>query len=237
VLCAEVELWRLKVNLFNEARSLSEEKLGQHARPATGTPDQLWSSSSAIRLSSGTFNDINAVKDLFNCVTLDSVLDLISSGAQAWPLSRERGNQLWELDNIEDAPEIVGERGQAELGANLLQPSHQKRTLVHPLLDRAKRVFDRLAALVEDVGALCYAGLHSIQHGLVLETGYGAELIAGALRSDRAVSAGLAVAVIDLLQAAHQRRRIGIKALTRWAKKAVAGWVLAELRLYGTDPL
>ena len=55
------------------------------------------------------------------------------------------------------------ERGQAELAANLLQPAHQKSALVHPLLDRAKRVFDRLAALVEDVGALRYAGLHSVQ--------------------------------------------------------------------------
>jgi hypothetical protein len=79
--------------------------------------------------------------------------------------SRERGNQLWQLHDIEDAPEIVDECGQAELGANLLQPSHQKRTLVHPLLDRAERVFDRLAALVEDVGALRYAGLHSVQYG------------------------------------------------------------------------
>ena len=87
-------------------------------------------------------------------------------------LGRERGNQLWELDDIENAPEIVGERGQAELGANLLQPSRQKCTLVHPLLNRAKRVFDRLAALVEDVWPLRDAGLHSIQDGLVLETGY-----------------------------------------------------------------
>jgi hypothetical protein len=63
-------------------------------------------------------------------------------------------------------------------------------------------VFDRLAALVENVWPLRYAGLLSIQYGLVLETGYGAELIARALRPDRAVSAGLAVTVIDLLQAA-----------------------------------
>ena len=40
---------------------------------------------------------------------------------------------------------------------------------------------------------------------LVLETEYGAELIARALRPDRAVSAGLAGAVIDLLQAAQKR--------------------------------
>src|SRR5690242_2320638 len=97
--------------------------------------------------------------------------------------SRERGNQLWELHDIEDAPEIVDERGQAELTANLFQPSHQKRTLVHPLLYRAERVFHGLAALIEDIGALRYTGLHSVQYGLVLETGHGAEAIARALRA------------------------------------------------------
>src|SRR5271169_3247320 len=144
-------------------------------------------------------------------------------------LSLECGNQVWERHDIENAPQIVGQRGQAKLGANLLQPSHQKRTLVHPLLDRAKRVLDGLAASVEDVGALYDAGLHAVQYGLILEEGHGAELIAGALRTDRAVSAGRAVAVIDLLQATQKRRRIGMKMLTCWAAKAVAGWVVAEL--------
>ena len=117
---------------------------------------------------------------------------MINGSAQASLSGAKRGNQVWESYDIEDAPEIVGERGQAELGAHLFQPSHQKRTLVHPLLDRAKRVFDGLAALIEDVGALRYAGLHSVQYGLVLETGHRAESIARALRADRAVSAGLA---------------------------------------------
>ena len=144
-------------------------------------------------------------------------------------LGPERGNQVWERHDIENAPEIVGQRGQAELGSNLLQPSHQKRTLVHPLLDRAKRVFNGHAALVENVGALRYAGLHSVQHGLVLETRNGAELIARALRTDCAVAAGLTVAVIDLLQATQNRRRIGMKMLTCWTKKAVTGWIVAEL--------
>ena len=144
-------------------------------------------------------------KDLSNAVTLANVLDLIRCGAPAWLLGRERGNQLWEFHDIEDAPEIVGECGQAELAANLLQPPHQKRALVHPLFDRAKRVFDRLAALIEDVGTLRYAGLHSVQYGLVLETRHAAELIARAPRADRAVSAGLDVAVFDLLQAARIR--------------------------------
>jgi hypothetical protein len=68
--------------------------------------------------------------------------------------SRQGGHQLGEPDEIEDPPEIVGECGQAEFGANLLQATHQKRALVHPLLDRAKWVFDRLATPVEDTGAL-----------------------------------------------------------------------------------
>ena len=57
--------------------------------------------------------------------------------------------EVWECQDIENEPEIVGRRGQAELGANLLQPSHQKRTLVHPLFDRAKLVFAGLEELVE----------------------------------------------------------------------------------------
>jgi hypothetical protein len=90
-------------------------------------------------------------------------------------------------------------------------------------------MFNGLTALVEDVRALCHSGLHTLQYGLILETGHGAELIGRALRADRAVAAGLAVAIIDLLQAAHQRRRIGMKTLTCRAEKAVAGWVVAEL--------
>jgi hypothetical protein len=58
---------------------------------------------------------------------------------------RQGGHQLRERDEIEGSPEIIGERGQAKLGANLLQATHQKCALIHPLFDRAKRVFDRLA--------------------------------------------------------------------------------------------
>jgi hypothetical protein len=34
------------------------------------------------------------------------------------------GHQLGEPDNIEDAPEIIGKRGQAESGTDLLQAAH-----------------------------------------------------------------------------------------------------------------
>ena len=37
---------------------------------------------------------------------------------------RQGGHQLGEPDEIEDSPEIVGERGQAEFGANILQATH-----------------------------------------------------------------------------------------------------------------
>jgi hypothetical protein len=41
--------------------------------------------------------------------------------------------------------------GQAEFGADRLQTTHQNAPLVRPLLDRAKRMLDCLAPLVEDV--------------------------------------------------------------------------------------
>src|SRR5579864_624628 len=113
------------------------------------------------------------------------------------------GHQLSEADDIEYPPEIVGERGQAELGANLRQASHQKRTLVHPLLDRAKRMLDRLTTDAQDVRATGDAGLHPVEDGFVFETRYRAEAIPRASRTDRAISAGLAVGVVDLLERAQ----------------------------------
>src|SRR5260221_10089040 len=89
---------------------------------------------------------------------------------------RQCSHQLGEPDDIEDPPEIVGERGQAEFSANLLQTPHQKRPLVHPLLDRAKWMLDRLATSVEDVRALRQSGLHPVQYRFVLETRYRAKL-------------------------------------------------------------
>jgi len=91
-------------------------------------------------------------------------------------LGRHRGHQLGEPDDIEDPPEIVGERSQAELGADLLQATHQKRTLVHPLFNRAERMFDRLASAVEDIRAFRQSGLHPVQYRFVLETRYRAKL-------------------------------------------------------------
>jgi hypothetical protein len=63
---------------------------------------------------------------------------------------RHRGHQLGELDDIEHPPEVVGERRQAEFGADLLQAAHQKRALVHPLFDRAERVLDHGCSTLHD---------------------------------------------------------------------------------------
>jgi hypothetical protein len=67
---------------------------------------------------------------------------------------RQGDHQPIEPDDIQDPPETESECSQAELGANFLQATHQKRTLIHPLLDRPKRMFDRLTSLIEDTGAL-----------------------------------------------------------------------------------
>ena len=88
---------------------------------------------------------------------------------------RHRGHQLGEPNDVEDPPEIIDECGQAEFGADLLQATRQKRTLVHPLLDRAERVFDRLTAAVKDIGALRQSGLHPVQYRFVLKTRYRAK--------------------------------------------------------------
>src|ERR1017187_8255538 len=119
----------------------------------------------------------------------------------------QRRHQLGEFDEIEDPPEIVGERGQAELGTDLLQATHQKRTLVHPLLDRAERVFDRLATAVEDIRTLRKSGLHPIQYRFVLKTRNGAKPAARAARTDGAVVARQFVDVVDLVQPTQKRRR------------------------------
>lgn len=66
------------------------------------------------------------------------------------------------------APDIVGERGQTELGTDLLQPTHQEGALVHRLLDRAERVFDRGAADDENVWPLFEALGHALDEVFLL---------------------------------------------------------------------
>jgi hypothetical protein len=99
----------------------------------------------------------------------------------------------------------MGERGQAEFGANLLQTPHQKCPLVHPLFDRAERMFDRLAPSIKDLGPHRQARLHPVQNSFVLKARDEAETVSRTLRPDLAISANLLVDVIDLLQSTQKR--------------------------------
>src|SRR3954463_8329754 len=80
-----------------------------------------------------------------------------------------RRHQFVKYDKVEHPPEIVCERGQAEFTSHLLQSAHQEGALVHPLLDRAKRMFHRLTPLIENLGPLCQPFLHPVQHGLIFQ--------------------------------------------------------------------
>jgi hypothetical protein len=80
------------------------------------------------------------------------------------------GHQLGEPDDIQHPAEIVGERRQAELGPDLLQATHQKRPLVHPLFDRTKRVLNRLTTPTENTRVAGKPDGHPVQNGFVLKT-------------------------------------------------------------------
>ncbi|MBS7708068.1 hypothetical protein [Chelatococcus asaccharovorans] len=56
----------------------------------------------------------------------------------------------------------------AELAAHIVQPSHQERTLVHPLLDGSEGMLDALAPPIENVGPGVEAHAHAVEDRLVL---------------------------------------------------------------------
>ena len=91
------------------------------------------------------------------------------------PLSGGDGrHHLVHAENVERSPQIVDERCQAEVGAHFFQAAHQERALIHPLLDAAERMFDRLATAVENFWPRLQAGRHAVERVLVLETRDGA---------------------------------------------------------------
>ena len=74
-----------------------------------------------------------------------------------------------DAEDVDGSPEIIGERGLAELGIHAVEPPHQERALVHPLLDRAEGVLDRFAAPVENVGAGGKPFGHAVEHRLAFK--------------------------------------------------------------------
>src|SRR5580692_10354416 len=85
-------------------------------------------------------------------------------------LGHYRRHQRFEPHQIEHPSEIIGERRQTKLSADLLQPAHQECALIHPLLDGPEWMLDRFTADAEDVRALCQAGLHTIQCSLIFQS-------------------------------------------------------------------
>src|SRR5271165_5570268 len=80
------------------------------------------------------------------------------------PLSGGDGrHHLVHAENVERAPQIVDERCQAEFGAHFFQAAHQERALIHPWLDAAERMFDRLATAVENFRPRLQAGRHAVE--------------------------------------------------------------------------
>ena len=87
------------------------------------------------------------------------------------PLSAGDGrHHLVHAENVERSAQIVDERRQAEFGAHFSQAAHQERALIHPLLDAAERMFDRLATAVQNFRPRLEAGRHAVERVLVLET-------------------------------------------------------------------
>ena len=52
-----------------------------------------------------------------------------------------------DANNVDHPLEVIGQGRQAELGSDFLQAIHQEMTLVPPMLDGAKGVFDNLFTL------------------------------------------------------------------------------------------
>ncbi len=54
-----------------------------------------------------------------------------------------------DAEDVEGAPQIIGERGEAERGVDIVEAPHQEGARVHPLLERPEGMFDGLTAPCE----------------------------------------------------------------------------------------
>lgn len=84
-------------------------------------------------------------------------------------LRPDGGDQAGNADEGDGSSNVIGERRQTELAADVLQPPHQESALVHPLFDRAERMLDTFSTLVQDFGSGGKARRHSVKHRLVLK--------------------------------------------------------------------
>ena len=96
-------------------------------------------------------------------------------GARRPVLRPYRGDQARNTDQSDGPSDIIGERGQAELAANVLEPAHQERALTHPLFDGAEGVLDAVSPVVKHLGPGRQPRRHAVENGLVLQTRDAAE--------------------------------------------------------------
>src|ERR1700726_3089464 len=104
-----------------------------------------------------------------------AVVTRSSSRWVVWPILRlpsPPGGLHHRLDaeDVERPPQIIDERGQTELGADIVEALRQKGALVHPLLDRAEGMLDHLAPPVEDFRSRFQSRRHAVEHRLVFHT-------------------------------------------------------------------
>src|SRR5580698_4888250 len=147
-------------------------------------------------------------------------------------LSHDGGGHRLDAEDVEGAAQIVGERGQAELGAHVGEAAHQEGALIHPLLDAAEGMLNDLATTVENLGPRFEALGHAVERGLVFEAGNGAHVVR-ASRAHRAVTTGSSIAVIDFGEIAQpavadRRQHLPGRANIGVALGVVAKLVLAE---------
>ena len=84
-------------------------------------------------------------------------------------LAPDRGHHCFYAKDVQRPSQIVDERRQTEFGADFFEATHEKGTLIHPLLDRSKRMLDDLAAPVDKIGPRRYPLFHTIEGILVLK--------------------------------------------------------------------
>ena len=141
-----------------------------------------------------------------------------------------RGRHGLDAEDVERAAQIIGERGQAELGAHVGEAAHQEGALIHPLLDAAERVLDDLAAAVENRRPRFEALGHAIENVLVFEAENGAGVVR-ASRAQLASAAGFRVAVIGPFEIAHPAAADRRQQLPGRADVGVEPGVVSELVL------
>src|SRR5215212_8203992 len=92
-------------------------------------------------------------------------------GALRRNVLREGRDQPGNAHDGDDALEVVGERGERELGTDLGEALHQKVGLIHPPLDGAEGVFDDRLPLAEDLRVCSNSRVHLFEHVLVGRAG------------------------------------------------------------------